>query len=69
MKTLEDAIKERDEFLKEHPELQGLQDEIDEVLSKTPEKMRLDTIGMMMTGKASKLGKELFKLQRILEGK
>jgi len=67
VKTLQDAIKERDEFLKEHPELEGLQEEIDDALSKTPEKMRMETISTMMFSKATELKDELVKLQGILK--
>jgi len=67
VKTLQEAIEERDRFLKEHPELEGLQKEIDDALSKTPEKMRMETIGTMMFAKATELRDELAKLQRILK--
>jgi len=67
VKTLQDAIKERNRFLKEHPELEGLQEEIDDALSKTPEKMRMETISTMMFSKATELKDELVKLQGILK--
>jgi hypothetical protein len=67
VKLLQDAIKERDLFLEEHPELKGLQKEIDETLAKTPEKMRMDTLSTMMFSKATELKEELLKLQGILK--
>ena len=67
MKTLDDAIKERDEFLEEHPELKGLQKEIDETLAKTPSHMRMEVISTMMFSKANELKEEMQRLQKILE--
>ena len=67
MKTLEEAIKERDEFLEEHPELKGLQEEIDETLAKTPGHMRMEVLNTMMFSKANELKEEMQRLQKILE--
>ena len=64
--TLKKAIKERDDYLKEHPEHQWFQDEIDQILSKTPDHMRLEVLKIMLMSSASKLKDEMIKLHKCL---
>lgn len=65
-KTLKEAIKERDDYLKAHPQYQWLQDEIDEVMSKTPEHMRMEVFKIMITTSAIKLSEELSRLRQYI---
>ena len=67
MKTLDDAIKEKDEFLEKHPELEELQKEIDETLAKTPENLRMEVLSTLMFAKVNDLREEMLRLQKILE--
>jgi len=64
--ALEKAIKERDDYLKEHPEHQWFQDEIDQILSKTPNHMRLEVLKIMLMSSAFKLKDEITKLHKCL---
>lgn len=66
-RTLKEAIKERDDYLKAHPEHQWFQDEIDLLLSNTPEHMRLEVLKIMMTTSALRLGNELTKLCQYID--
>jgi predicted nuclease with TOPRIM domain len=59
---LEEALKRREEFLKEHPEYQAYQDEIDRLLSAAPPEKRLEVLMMLLAGKASELGALLTEL-------
>lgn len=68
MPTLEEAIAARDEFLKNNPDMQAYQDEIDDILSKTSEDKRLEVMALLMATKTVELGNEVAKLQQILVG-
>lgn len=64
--NINDLLKERKELLKTHPELQQLQDKIDEILDKTSVNNRMEVINIMMTDSLLKLQKETIKLNKIL---
>lgn len=67
MKSLEEALKEREDFLKENPHMQEYQDEIDEVLDKcVSDQDRLICISMMLAGKMSEQVKQMNTLSKIL---
>ena len=68
MKTLQEAIAERDAYLEEHPGLKPMQKEIDEVLSKTPEKMRLEVLNTLMLQKMLQTADILNRLTKIIDG-
>ncbi len=62
MKTLKEAEKERDDFLKEHPHLEEYQKEINEVLDKcTSQEDRLIALLIMLNNKVNEL-KELINV-------
>lgn len=63
---VQELIKERDEFLKQHPNLQEFQDGLDELLNKTPPENRLESLSLMMTWKLTELQSLLIKLVRVL---
>lgn len=67
MKTdsLKEATKARDDFLKEHPHLIPIQQEIDDILNKCREEDRLSVVMMLMMKNALELQKETMKLQEI----
>lgn len=67
-KLLQDLLEQRDNLLKEHPELQELQDKIDKVLTNTPQKHRMDVIGVMMSERLIALQNELLKLIKVGNG-
>lgn len=60
--TLDELLAQRDELLKQHPELIPLQKEIDEKLSRTPEKNRAEVAYLMLSGKTLELNEALNKL-------
>lgn len=64
--NINDLLKERKELLKTHPELQQLQDKIDEILDKTSVNNRMEVINIMMIDSLLKLQKETIKLNKIL---
>jgi hypothetical protein len=59
---LECAIKNRDEYLDSNPRLKKYQNEIDEILDKTPENERVHVLSIMMSTKLFELQNELMKL-------
>lgn len=63
MNELQKAIKARDDFLKEHPHLIPVQQEIDEILDKCREEDRLSVVMMLMMKNAMELQKETIRLQ------
>ena len=62
---LERALKRREDFLKEHPEYQKYQDEIDRILDATLPEKRLEVMGLLLSTKLSELGSALTDLARI----
>lgn len=68
MLTEKEAIKQRDVFLKEHPNLKEYQKRIDDILKKTHPDKRMEVIGMMLVGEQSKLLKNLTDLTSLLGG-
>lgn len=69
MTTLAEAIEARDLYLKKHPHLQAYQDEIDDILDRTPGDKRQEVLGIMMCGKLGQLHGKLQALADILGGK
>lgn len=66
MSTLSDAFEALDRYLKEHPHLQAYQDEIDDILDRTPGDKRQEVLGIMMCGKLGQLNGKLQALADIL---
>jgi len=64
MKTLEEAKKDLEDFLNNHPHMREKQEEIDEILNKTPDKDRLTVILMLLAGSQNDL---LNALQELIE--
>ena len=52
---LEQAIQERDDYIKKHPHLKNYQTQIDDVLDKTPEEYRFSVISVMLLNKLDEL--------------
>lgn len=65
-KLLQDAIKARDNYLKEHPNMIKFQEELDELLDKCIPNDRLAVITMKMMQNMLDLQKECLKLKEIL---
>ena len=62
-KTLEECIKERDKFLKEHPEMQEYQDKIDKALEGIEDpKERMETLSAMIHDKLKELANNMRRL-------
>lgn len=66
MNKLEKSLKERDEFLKNHPHLIEYQKEIDRILDACDPGKRLEVLGMMISGKLLDQQAELVKLLSIV---
>ena len=66
-KTLADALAERDQFLKNHPKYQALQNDINKMLDKagSPEN-RMAVLAVLMEAKLLELQKELRHLNATL---
>ncbi len=65
--VLAEALAERAAFLKRYPELQALQDEIDDMLEKAGStENRMKVLAMLMEAKLIELNGELRDLNRIL---
>lgn len=62
---LEEALAKREAFLKEHPEYQEYQEEIDRILDATPSDKRLEVMTLLLTTKLSELSNVLLDLARI----
>ena len=69
MNELQKAIAKRDQFLEDNPRLQAQQDQINDVLDRTPEKDRLNVLGILMSTKLLDLQEQLLKLTQALGGK
>lgn len=69
MSILDEAIKARNKFLKDHPELEHYQKEIDELLEKTPNKYKIQVLAMLITSKINELSDNLIKLMTALESR
>jgi hypothetical protein len=74
MKSIEEAIKERDKFLEDNseylnnnPKMQKYVEELNEILNKAPPKDRIEVLNILMKSKLSELKTKLTKLQDILE--
>jgi len=65
-KLLQDAIKARDNYLKEHPNMVKFQEELDELLDKCIPEDRLSVITMKMMQNMLDLQREFFNLKEIL---
>ena len=64
---LEEALKARDQFLKEQPQLQPFQDEIDRVLEKTVGfENRMSVLTLMIQIKLYELSDSIAKLRSLL---
>jgi len=59
MKTLEEAKKDLENFLIEHPHMIENQKKIDDILNRTPEEHRLVAILLMLIGSQNELLKAL----------
>ncbi len=59
MDTLQIAIKKRDKFLKDHPHMQEFQNEIDDILEKTPTHMKKDVVITLLISKLQELQQNL----------
>ena len=55
MNDLQKAIKERDDYLKKHPEMLGYQQEIDSILDKTPQHLRAEVLSQLMADRVAAL--------------
>lgn len=66
MNDLQTAIAKRDQFLKDHPHLQSYQDQISNILDRTPEKDRMHVLGILMSTKLIDLQKKLLELTSML---
>lgn len=65
---LQEALAERDRFLKRHQHLRPYQAEIDRVLDKSGGcHGRLNVLGMLIQGKLLEMQKELYKLNELLQ--
>ena len=64
--NLNEAIKARDKYLQEHPNMQEFQNTLDEILDRVPEKMRLEVVTMMMSGKMTELANKMRELKDVL---
>lgn len=64
---LKSAIEARDEFLKEYPDLQPFQDELNRILSKAEN--RIEALAFLLEKKLSELGNSLADLQTFLKQK
>jgi hypothetical protein len=67
--NIEDAIKERDKFIEDHPHLKDYQKEIDKALEKVGDdtEKRLEVLAEMAEGKSIELQASLFQIISILE--
>ena len=66
MDTLKEAIKRRDEFLKERPHLKQQQVELDELLDKCRDEDRLSVITMLMMKNMIELQKKTMELKETI---
>lgn len=66
MKEIDRLIKQRDDFLKENPHLQKYQDEINRILSKTPQDNKLEVLSIILSNKLLELQSGLIDLTKIL---
>jgi len=67
-KHLQEALANRERYLKRHPHLRAYQAEIDRVLDKSGNVHgRLAVIGMLMQGKLLEMQGEFYKLNRFLQ--
>jgi hypothetical protein len=66
MDALKEAIKRRDEFLKEHPHLKQQQVELDELLDKCRDEDRLSVITMLMMKNMMELQKKTMELKETI---
>jgi hypothetical protein len=62
------ALRERDSFLMAHPELMGLQEEIDRLMERAgTSENRMAVLQIMMGARLQKLQQEMLKLLQILK--
>lgn len=66
MKTIAEAIKDRDQFLEDHPHLKWLQKDIDRIVNATPDQHRLDALSLMLAASFIELSKGLKELSKDL---
>ena len=59
MNELEKAIEKRNKFLQENPNMQEFQNEIDDILEKTPTHMRKDVVVTLLISKLQELQQNL----------
>ena len=65
---LQEAIKKRDDYLKENPRLEKFQKEIDSILDKTTDpQARLEAVTLLLAGKMNELKTALHNLHHALE--
>jgi hypothetical protein len=65
---LAQALRERDSFLRDHPELMGLQKEIDRLMERAgTRENRMAVLQIMMGAKLQELQQEMLKLLQILK--
>lgn len=67
MEKYNKAIKERDKFLKENPQLKNYQQEIEDILNKCSPKDRMDALGIMLGAKLNEFAEQLYKIRDINE--
>jgi len=65
MKTIDELIKERDEFLDNHPHLREYQDELDLIMANLDPADRLVYLGVRMHNNINKLKDKLNELSQI----
>jgi len=67
MNQLQQAIKARDQFLKDNPHMLDFQKEIDEIMLKVKTEERYDVILLMLAGRLEKQMGLLFNLKKLLD--
>lgn len=63
---LEKAIAARDKFLKDHPHLEPFQEEINQILDKTPEAEKAEVMLLLLAGKLKELQDKMGELNERL---
>jgi hypothetical protein len=68
MNAVEEAIKNRDEFLKKYPHMQEYQDKIDAIMDKASSdpQARMQVLSMLMEGNLLEIQKKLISLSENL---
>jgi len=67
MNILKETIEIRDKFLKDHPHMQEFQNEIDDIINKTPTHMRKDVAITLLISKMQELQQNLNLYGQLLQ--